>query len=234
MLRRAISIFLVLLLTSVLICENAFTQERSPKPDDVIKLPAPNYDGGISTEKAIFRRRSIRSFTNDALTLKEISQLLWAAGGKTVDGITGPTRADPSAGATYPLEIYLVAGNVKNLKPGIYRYNWKENSITLVRGEDLRADLMKASYGQRMIGQAPITIVITALYTRTTSRYGERGRVRYVSMDAGHMGQNVHLQAESMGLGTVMVGAFNDNAVANVIKSGKDIPVYIMPIGKPR
>jgi SagB-type dehydrogenase family enzyme len=231
---RIFNIFLIFAVITLFGCGNSFSQKGPSKGGDVIQLPVPKHEGGISVERAIFRRRSIRSFTGDTLTLQEVSQLLWAAGGKTVDGITGPTRAYPSAGATYPLEIYLVAGNVKDLGPGIYRYSWRGNSITLVRKGDLRSELMKASYGQRMIGQAPVTIVITALYARTTSRYGERGRIRYVSMDAGHLGQNVHLQTESMGLGTVMVGAFNDNAVANVIKSGKDIPVYIMPIGKPR
>ena len=201
---------------------------------EVVKLPAPKRKGKVCVEQAIFERRSVRSFKNTPLTLAEVSQLLWAAGGKTVDGVTGPTRAYASAGGRYPLEIYLVAGNVEGLQPGVYRYDWSRNSVTRVRKGDLRTDLMKASLGQRMIGQAPATIVVTALYEKTTSRYGERGRTKYVSMDAGHLGQNVHLQAEGLGLGTVMVGAFRENSVAKVIGSGKDIPVYVMPIGRPR
>jgi SagB-type dehydrogenase family enzyme len=221
---KNVLVFLVITFVTAGICEGA----------EVVKLPTPEYKGKISVEQAIFERRSVRSFKNTPLTLAEVSQLLWAAGGKTVDGVTGPTRAYASAGGTYPLEIYLVAGNVEGLQPGVYRYDWSKNSMTLMRKGDLRLDLMKASLGQRMIGQAPATIVVTALYERTTSRYGQRGRTKYVSMDAGHLGQNVHLQAQGLGLGTVMVGAFRENNVAKVIGSGKDIPVYIMPVGRPK
>ena len=188
----------------------------------------------MSVEEAIHGRRSIRGFTKGALTLAEVSQLLWSAGGKTVDGVTGPTRAYPSAGAAYPLEIYLVAGNVKGVEPGVYRYNWKENSITQIKKGDLRNALAGAAYGQSMMKQAPVTIVITAAFEKTTRRYGERGLKRYVPMDVGHLGQNVHLQAESMGLGTVMVGAFFDNKVAKVLGVEKEVPVYMMPVGRPR
>ncbi|MGB3082560.1 MAG: SagB/ThcOx family dehydrogenase [Candidatus Omnitrophota bacterium] len=201
---------------------------------DVVKLPQPKHEGKVSVEEAIFGRTSVRSFTGDPLTLQDVSQLLWSAGGTTVDGVSGPTRAYPSAGATYPLEIYLVAGNVKGLEAGVYRYNWRENSITLIKKGDFRNELTRAAMGQGMVRQAPVTIVITALFERTTRRYGDRGFQRYVSMDAGHLGQNVHLQAQGMGLGTVMIGAFVDREVAKVIGAGKDIPVYMMPVGRPR
>ncbi|MGD2279441.1 MAG: SagB/ThcOx family dehydrogenase [Candidatus Omnitrophota bacterium] len=199
-----------------------------------VKLPEPKRRGGISVEEAIMERTSVRDFRREALPLEDVSQLLWAAGGKTVDGVTGPTRAYPSAGASYPLEIYLVAGKVINLEPGVYRYNWKENSITLIRKGDLREDLAGAALGQRMISQAPVTIVIAAVFEKTTRRYGERGRTRYVSMDAGHLGQNVHLQAQSLGLGTVMVGAFSDKKVQKVLGVEGETPVYMMPVGRPR
>jgi len=212
----------------------AFFSENGLTQSDVVRLPKPGHKGKISVEQAIFKRKSIRSFTGAPLTLEEVSQLLWAAGGQTVDGVSGPTRSYPSAGASYPLEIYLVAGHVTGLESGIYRYNWKENSLALLRKGDLRAELRKAALGQYMIGEAPVTIVITADYDKTARRYGERGRSLYVPMDAGHLGQNVHLQAESLGLGTVMIGAFRDREVAGVLGIEKETPVYMMPVGKPR
>jgi len=200
-----------------------------------IKLPEPELRGNVSVEEAIHRRRSVRSFADTPLSLGQVSQLLWAAGGKTVDGVTGPTRAYPSAGAVYPLEIYLVAGDVTGLDAGIYRYSWDDSSLVLVKKGDVRDELMGATLGQRMVARAPVTIVVTMFSDKIMGAYGKRGLERYVSMDAGHLGQNVHLQAEGMRLGTVMVGAFNDREVAKVlgIKTGKETPIYMMPVGVP-
>ncbi|MCK4852066.1 MAG: SagB/ThcOx family dehydrogenase [Candidatus Omnitrophica bacterium] len=203
---------------------------------DMIKLPEPEFKGDVSVEKAIHDRRSVRDFSGIPLSMQEVSQLLWAAGGVTVDGVTGPTRAHPSAGAVYPLEIYLVAGNVTGLDAGIYRYGWRDNFLVPVRKGDFRPDLANAALRQRMIAYAPASIVVTMSAGRVTGAYGRRGLERYAPMDAGHLGQNVHLQAGSMGLGTVMVGAFRDDEVWKVlgIKSKGEIPVYIMPVGRPR
>ncbi len=201
--------------------------------EEEIKLPAPKHRGTLSVEQAIYDRRSVRRFAKVPISLEDVSQILWAAGGSTVDGMTGPTRAYPSAGAVYPLEIYLVAGNVTGLSPGIYLYDWKKNMLILMKKGDLRAQLAKAALSQGMIREAPVTIVVTAVHAKTARRYGERGAVRYVSMDAGHLGQNVHLQAESLGLGTVMVGAFIDNEVLKVLGVKDELPVYMMPVGKP-
>jgi SagB-type dehydrogenase family enzyme len=183
-------------------------------------------------EEAIFRRRSIRHYQDEPLTLEEVSQLLWAAGGKTIDGITGATRAYPSAGATYPLEIYLAAGDVQGLDAGLYRYQWKDHSIILVENGDVRHSLTQAALGQSMVARAPISLVFAAVYDRTTQRYGQRGEVRYVHMDVGGAGQNVHLQAEALGLGTVIIGAFRDEAVKEVLGVRDEEPLYIMPVGR--
>jgi SagB-type dehydrogenase family enzyme len=198
-----------------------------------IELPSPKHAGGISVEEAIYKRKSIRDYAETPLSLEEVSQVLWAAGGMTVDGITGPTRAYASAGGRYPLEIYLVVGKVDSLTPGIYRYDWADHSITLLKKGDFRADLARASSGQRMIAQAPFTVVITTTPKKAEDRYGKRGIERYVYLDAGHLGQNVHLQAESLGLGTVMVGAYTDSEVAGILGVKGEVPVYVMPIGYP-
>lgn len=201
--------------------------------EDMIKLPKPEMDSGTSVEQAIFGRKSVRSFSDDPLNIDQVGQILWSAGGATVDGITGPTRAYPSAGAVYPLEIYLVAGNVKGLEPGIYKYNWRRHGLTLVKKGDMREALSKAALSQQMVSEAPVTIVVTAVYEKTARAYGQRGVMRYVSMDAGHMGQNVSLEAQALGLGTVMVGAFIDGEVVKLIGTKDEKPVYMMPVGVP-
>jgi SagB-type dehydrogenase family enzyme len=199
-----------------------------------IKLPPPEYKGRVSVEEAIFRRRSVRSFRAEPLTIKEVSQLLWAAGGKNIDGVTGATRTYPSAGGIYPLEIYLVCGDVEGLPSGIYRYRWRDHSISLVKSGDFRRSLTRAALGQRMIAQAPASFVFTALYSRTVMAYGKRGRVRYVPMDVGGAGENLHLQAVALGLGTVIIGAFRDRSVKKILEIEDEEPLYIMPVGRPR
>jgi SagB-type dehydrogenase family enzyme len=199
---------------------------------DTVKLPAPDKESGLSVSSVINARKSSRRYSSQSLTLSETGQLLWSAGGATVDGITGPTRAYPSAGGVYPLEIYIVAGNVDGLEAGLYKYDWQSHSLEKVMDGDLRESLSAAAYGQRMLSTAPATIVITALYEKTEARYGERGRTLFVPMDAGHLGQNVHLQAESLGLGTVMVAGFDKEKAARVLSAAQGEPVYMMPVGK--
>ncbi|AFK21824.1 putative NADH oxidase (noxc) [Pyrococcus sp. ST04] len=193
-----------------------------------IKLPEPRLKGEMSVEEAIAKRRSIRRYRNEPLTLEELSQLLWAA-----QGITEPRRkfrAAPSAGATYPFEIYVVVGKVSGLKPGIYHYDPFTHSITLVKEGDYRRALQKAALNQAWVGNAAIDIVLVAYYERTTKYYGERGKM-YVHMEAGHIGQNIYLQATALNLGTVAVGAFYEDRVAEIL--GTDgIPLYIFPVGK--
>ncbi len=138
----------------------------------IIKLPAPRHRGDMSVEEAIFRRRSIRHYRDVPLTLEEVSQLLWAAGGKTIDGVTGATRAYPSAGGLYPFEIYLVAGRIEGLSAGIYRFNWREHTISLIREGDFRQQLTRAALGQRMVAMAPMSIVWVGDFARARRAYG--------------------------------------------------------------
>lgn len=194
-----------------------------------IKLPEPKYESKTSVELALLERRSVRNFKNSPLTLPEISQLLWAA-----QGVTHPNgfRTAPSAGALYPLEVYLVAGNVKDLLPGTYRYLPHEHALTMTAEGDKRSDLCNAALGQTSIKQAPAVIVFSAVYERTTRKYAERG-IRYVHMEVGHAGQNVSLQAASLNLGTVVIGAFQDDEVRKLLRMAeKEQPLYIMPVGR--
>jgi SagB-type dehydrogenase family enzyme len=197
----------------------------------VIKLPEPRPDGTISVESALRRRRSVREFGKGALTLAEISQLLWAA-----QGITGPEgqRTAPSAGALYPLEVFLVACDQDQSPAGVYRYRPQGHDlIPVVRG-DQRAKLAGAALEQDRLKEAPVTIVIAAVYERTARKYKQRAE-RYLHMEVGHAAQNVHLQAVALDLGTVVVGAFDDAEVKRVLTLAvNEQPLCLMPVGKPR
>ena len=197
--------------------------------DAVLILPTPLYDSETSVEKALLERRSIRSYTGEPLTLAEVSQLLWAA-----QGITNPSglRTAPSAGALYPLEIYLLAGEVSNLPAGIYHYQPDEHALSLMIEGDQRQTLYKAALSQSAVKDAAAVIVITAIYERTTVKYGKRG-IQYVHMEVGSAAQNIYLQALSLDLGTVFIGAFHEEEVKRVLQlSGDEIPLSIMPVGR--
>ncbi|MDD3642698.1 MAG: SagB/ThcOx family dehydrogenase, partial [Candidatus Krumholzibacteria bacterium] len=148
--------------------------------------------------------------------------------------VRGGLRPAPSAGALYPLDLYLVAGTVEGLEPGIYYYSSQEHSLHLLARGDMREALMEACLGQEFVGGAPASIVWSAVFARNTVKYGERGRDRYVCMDLGHSGQNVYLQCGSLGLGTCAVGAFDDDAVhAAVGMTDEEEALYVMPVGRP-
>jgi len=190
-----------------------------------IKLPKPKEKGLTSIEETLNKRRSVRDYKKGPLGLEEISQLLWAASGKNLY-----RRTAPSAGATYPLETYLVVGEVEGLEPGVYHYSFSSHRLERIREQDIRKKLCRSALGQSMIEEAPIDIIIAADYDRTTGHYGQRG-IRYVHMEVGHVGQNISLQANALSLGTVMIGAFEDNQVKEVLGI-KEEPLYIIPVGK--
>jgi SagB-type dehydrogenase family enzyme len=182
-----------------------------------------------SLEELLRQRRSIREYSDAPLTQDEVMKLLWAG-----QGITGGGgfRTAPSAGALYPLEIYLVAGNVDDLAPGIYKYNPVKNELNLVKEGDVRTSLAAASLGQSSVSEGAIDIVIAAVYERTKVKYGSRGE-RYVHIEVGHAAQNICLQATALGLGLVTIGAFDDAVVARVIGMSRDeSPLYVMPVGR--
>jgi SagB-type dehydrogenase family enzyme len=194
-----------------------------------IPLPEPAPTSGTSIEEALRTRRSVRDFPPIPLKLAEVSQLLWAA-----QGITNPQglRAAPSAGALYPLEVYLVAGDVDNLAAGVYKYEPRRHELRLVIVGDKRTDLYRAALQQETIRDAPAALVFGAVYERTTQKYSERGR-QYVHMEVGHAAQNVVLQAVSLKLGTVVMGAFNEERVREALSMTDEVvPLYIMPIGR--
>jgi SagB-type dehydrogenase family enzyme len=190
-----------------------------------IQLPPPLTKGEISLEEAILKRRSQRSFAKKKLSWQEISQLLWACQGITAGKLGFRFRAAPSAGALYPMEIYLLN------EEGLFHYLPEENKLEIVSEKDLRNDLSSQALGQGAVKQAPIDIVICAIYERVTRKYADRG-IRYVHIEAGHIAQNIHLQAVTLGLSSVPIGAFDDQGVKKVLSLPKDQqPLYIIPVG---
>lgn len=201
-----------------------------PASDLSIELPPAHVDGGVSVERALMQRRSVRDFSEGFLEMQAAAQLLWAAQGITVDW---GGRTAPSAGALYPLAVYIIVSRVDGLDGGVYRYVPEAHRLSLVRHGDLSDELAEAALGQESVRDAAAVLVLTAEYGRTTAKYGERG-IRYVHMEAGHAAQNVYLQATALELGCVVVGAFDDEAVSRFLGvSSDETPLYVIPVGLP-
>jgi len=196
-----------------------------------MQLPEPHVDSTVSLEQAIALRRSVRVYSNQSLTLDELSQLLWAAqGASTTEGF----RNAPSAGATYPLETYVVAGKVEGLQHGLYHYEPATHELTPRMDGELRAEMSDNSLGQPCVRDAAALLVFAAVYERTTERYGDRGMM-YVHMDAGHAAQNVLLQATALGLGSVPVGAFKTRTIRGQLGlEENEVPLYFVSVGRMR
>jgi SagB-type dehydrogenase family enzyme len=196
-----------------------------------VALPKPRLDGEVAVERALALRRSVREFAPEPLPLSSVSQLLWAA-----QGITDPRglRTAPSAGALYPLDVYLVAGAVSGLRAGVYRYDPRQHRLSLQSEGDRRAGVAEAALDQDWLAEAPAIVVLAAVYERTARKYGQRS-ARYVHMEVGHAAQNVYLQAAALGLGTTMVGAFRDAELARAVGlMAPAKPVGLLPVGRPR
>jgi len=193
-----------------------------------LKLPAPHTKGKTSVEEALSKRRSVRTYKKEPLTIEQLSQLCWAA-----QGITSEEggRTAPSAGAKYPLEVFLVVGNVDGLDPGVYHYNPFDHSLTKKEGGDKREKLRASALGQKPLSFAPVSFVITGIYERTMVKYGERG-IRYVHIEVGHVCQNIYLQAEALDLGTVVIGAFEDQKIKKLLNLKEEAPLALMPVGR--
>ncbi|HQL64595.1 MAG TPA: SagB/ThcOx family dehydrogenase [bacterium] len=193
---------------------------------EIIHLPEPLLKGRISVEEALYTRHSTRSFSTDALIIQEVSQILWAAYGRNAYG----KKTVPSAGASYPFDIYLVAGDIIGLKSGLYQYDSENHDLITIRNIDIRKAIAEAAYGQMFVCYAPAIIILVARFARTTRFYGKRGE-RYVFIDSGHIGQNISLQVEAIGLAACMVGAFDDEKISEIL-SVKGDTVYIIPVGR--
>jgi SagB-type dehydrogenase family enzyme len=216
--------------------------QEGPGEPTLIPLPEARIEGPVSVEEALAKRRSIRRYEPGTLSLEEVAQVLWSAQGITYpmeeapDGFQfdwrGGFRAAPSAGALYPLELHVVAGSVDDLEAAVYRYVPEEHALELAASGDLRATLSRAAHGQSTIATAPAVLVIAGVVDRTAVKYGERAE-QYVLLEAGAAAENVFLQCESLGLATVIVGAFVDERVKEVLRLPDEEEAYVlMPLGR--
>jgi SagB-type dehydrogenase family enzyme len=218
-------------LASFLPLKGAIAKNKKQNQGAGMKLPQPNMEGSISVEQAIRQRRTIRGYSSQILQVDQLSQLLWSAQGLT--GSRRFNRAAPSAGAFYPMDVYAVVGqnSVVQIDSGVYRYETRAHRLALITNQDLRDRVARAAISQMWMANAPINLVITAEYSRVMGKYGKRG-IRYAQIEAGHIGQNLFLQAEALGLKAGIVGAFHDKEVAEVMKLPRSHePLLIMPIG---
>jgi len=217
---------LLMIILGLLGCQPPIKKgEVTPSPVEEIPLPTPAQRSGVSLEEALTRRRSIREFREEGVTSVEISQLLWAG-----QGITDPRgfRTTPSAGALYPLELYVATGE------GVYHYSPQRDRLAVLSSEDMRLGLWEAGLEQDALREAPAIIVVAAVYARTEGKYGPRAE-RYVRLEAGHAAQNILLQAIALDLGAVPIGAFYDQKVQEVLALPSDHePLYLIPVGHPR
>lgn len=215
---------------SVMVMVSLFFSAATGQGAEVIKLPPPAHKGTMSVEEALKKRRTVRRFANRSLNLAQVSQLLWGT-----DGLSDPRgyRTAPSAGATYPLEFYLVVGErgVTGLAPGIYHFHPETHTLKLTQQGDLRTAVARASLHQSWMAEAPVMVIFAAEYRRCMARYGERG-IRYTHMEIGHAGQNLFLQAEALGLACGIVGAFSDQTLSQLLQLPADHePLLVMPVG---
>jgi SagB-type dehydrogenase family enzyme len=210
-------------------CGMSHSQESpgNPPMNTSIALPEPSTNGGMPLEEALSLRRSRRDLVPGLLTLQQVSQILWAAQGITAKG---RYRTAPSAGALYPIEIYLVAVNVEGLDAGLYHYSPQENSLLLREKGSLASKVAKAALGQGALTKASAIVLITADIERTSGKYGDRSD-RYIAEETGAIAQNIYLQVESLGLSTVLMGAFYDEKIQDALGI-KEIPYAIMPVGR--
>lgn len=248
--RRVYPLVVIMMALFLFLLRGGFTQDtgaiknKQSLETEIVQLPAPQYDSRMSVEKAIRLRRSVREYVDSPLSISEISQILWAAQGFTQERKDPPRmwnpkyewqgglRTAPSAGALYPMEIYLLVGNVDGLAKGVYKFIPKNHSLQRVMAVDKRADLCNAALKQASIEKAPAVIVMAGVYERTSFKYGERAE-RYVHIEVGSIAENVYLQGMTLGIGTVIIGAFYDKDVKSVLRLPEDEhPLAIMPLGK--
>jgi SagB-type dehydrogenase family enzyme len=193
---------------------------------ETLQLPPPRLKGNLSLEEAICQRRSVRSYLDEPLADEVLGQLLWAAQGVVERG-ERMRRTAPSAGARYPLETYIAtAGFLAHYQPA-------KHNLRVLRRKDVRPDLERASLGQAFIHQASAVIILTSVPRRIEERYGKSRGARYIAMEAGHVAQNVMLQAVALGMASVPIGAFQDAQLAKVLGLGQEEhPLYMLAVGR--
>lgn len=208
-------------------CQHSRAEEaKAATGPTTIALPAPEFKSKVTLEDALAKRRSVRSYSTEPITLQQVSLLLWAA-----QGITEPTRGlrtAPSAAATYPLRVYLFAGNVKDLPAGVYRYVPKGHKLESVLDGDQRSNVGS----QPQMVTAPVVIAYIADYTDTAARFGASKARAWADIEAGHSAQNVLLEEVALGLVGVPMGGFDAAKIKSTLKlTDNEEAIYVVSAG---
>ena len=199
--------------------------------EKIIMLPEPQRISNFSLEEALQKRRSRRNYSGEPISLEQLSQLLWSAYGITKEPFY---KTVPSAGACYPMTIYVSVVKVKGLKSGFYQYIPKEHQLELISTDNFTDQIYTCGYNQGCLRNQAITILMSADFDKITTRYGKRA-YRYTYMEAGHISQNIYLQTESLDLATVAVGAYDEETLNKILPiPNKEDIIYLMPVGKKR
>lgn len=198
-------------------------------------LPPPGREDGWPLFKAINSRRSVREFQKKPISLAALSQILWAAQGVALRAGDFSFRTAPSAGALYPIDLYLFLQAVEGLKPGLYQFQPSGQALRMRYEGDFGELLAEAALNQDFLAEASLVLVLTAVFERTSWKYGARG-FRYLYLEAGHIAQNAALAAVSLGLGSCPVAAFFDDEINSLlgVNPARESALYLLAVGWPR
>lgn len=217
-------VLLFLLRTNSLLFGELFCE----KNQDIISLKEFNKDSKII--ELLYERKSRREYIKKQIPFDEFSRIIWSTVGINIDGTSGPTRTAPSAGATNPLVIYISVTNVAALEKGLYKYLPEQHALKYIIKEDISNSLAKAALNQKAVREAPANLIITANYSNTTNRYGNRG-IKYVHIESGTAAQNALLTIQNQGMGGAIIGAFENKKVQKIMGNISEEPLIILPFG---
>jgi len=191
----------------------------------IIQLTDPNLTGTLSFEEALTRRRSVRQFSTQPLRRSQIGQLAWAGQGVT-DAERG-LRTAPSAESLYPMELFIATNE------GLFTYRPAEHSLQQTMEQDVRSELARATLTPDPVAAAPCSIIVAGSSRKISARVGSRAKT-FVAMEAGHIAQNIQLQAVCMGLGAVPIGGLDMTAVRKICRMSRELdPLYVICVGHP-
>ncbi len=221
--------FKLLLICLVFLFMNSLSADKKS-----FSLPEPRRKGATSLEEVLNTRRSGRNYSLQKISRRELAQLLWAGNGRIADAVSSATRTAPSAGGLYPVELYVIVFRVSGLAEGVYHYNSRAHSLTLIQSGSFGDELVSAASGQSFVKTSACTIIITSVTKRSSQKYGRRAENRYQYMDAGHAAQNIILQSSTLDLISAPVGAFDESKIQKLIKKNSEEIIYLIPVGKSR
>jgi SagB-type dehydrogenase family enzyme len=228
-----ISILMIFVLAVVLLPSSARCSDHT----EGIALPRPSLDGSVSVEKALATRTTARSYSPASLSLAQVAQILWAGNGNIpTDAVSAATKkVIPSARKTFPIEPYLVCGEgtVEKLPAGVYHYDADRHALKRIIEGDLRKPMSAACKGQSWIAQAPISVIVGAVFKRAEATSGPERGINFGVMEAGNANQNILLQARALGFETNTVGGIRDAELSKALKLPEDVrPIVLVTVGK--